>query len=129
VRFFSKHGFAPTTTYELSWEGRRCPPKAILGTAYEFATCQRPGSSDIAPNDRCPATVERYRTLITAHILSGLGGVTLQALDGPALDRFYSRCRTQGRRDGKGLSPMTLRHVNALLSQVLKSAVMANLIA
>jgi integrase len=63
-----------------------------------------------------PLTVERYRTLITAHIVPGLGGVTLQA-------------QTQGRRDGKGLSPMTLRHVNALLSQVLKSAVMANLIA
>jgi hypothetical protein len=26
-RFFSKHGFAPTTTYELAWEGRRYPPK------------------------------------------------------------------------------------------------------
>ena len=40
-RFFSEHGFAPTTTYELAWEGRRYPPKAILGTAYEFATGQR----------------------------------------------------------------------------------------
>ena len=28
-----RHGFAPTTTYELAWEGRRYPPKAILGTA------------------------------------------------------------------------------------------------
>jgi hypothetical protein len=37
-RFFSEHGFAPTTTYELAWEERRYPPKAILGTAYEFAT-------------------------------------------------------------------------------------------
>jgi hypothetical protein len=45
-RFFSEHGFAPTTTYELAWEGRRYPPKAILGTAYEFATGQRLGSSD-----------------------------------------------------------------------------------
>jgi hypothetical protein len=45
-RFFSKHGFAPTTTYELAWEERRYPPKAILGTAYEFATGQRLGSSD-----------------------------------------------------------------------------------
>jgi hypothetical protein len=32
-RFFSEHGFAPTTTYELAWEKRRYPPKAILGTA------------------------------------------------------------------------------------------------
>jgi hypothetical protein len=45
-RFFSTHGFAPTTTYELIWEGSRYPPKAILGTAYEFATGRRLGSSD-----------------------------------------------------------------------------------
>jgi hypothetical protein len=45
-RFFSEHGFAPTTTYELVWEERRYPPKAILGTAYEFATGERLGSSD-----------------------------------------------------------------------------------
>lgn len=45
-RFFSEHGFAPTTTYELAWEGRCYPPKAILGTAYEFATGQRLASGD-----------------------------------------------------------------------------------
>jgi hypothetical protein len=44
--FFSQHGFAPTTTYELAWEERRYPPKAILGTAYEFATGHRIGSTD-----------------------------------------------------------------------------------
>jgi hypothetical protein len=45
-RFFSTHGFAPTTTYDLVWEKRRYPPKAILGTAYEFATGQRLASGD-----------------------------------------------------------------------------------
>ena len=45
-QFFSKHGFAPTTTYELAWEERRYPPKAILGTAYEFATGERLASGD-----------------------------------------------------------------------------------
>src|ERR1700745_3452057 len=44
--FFSAHGFAPTTTYELVWEGRPYPPKALLGTAYEFATGQRLASGD-----------------------------------------------------------------------------------
>ena len=44
--FFSAHGFAPTTTYDLVWEERRYPPKAILGTAYEFATDQRLASGD-----------------------------------------------------------------------------------
>ena len=45
-RFFSEHGFAPTTTYELVWDERRYPPKAILGTAYELATGDRLGSPD-----------------------------------------------------------------------------------
>lgn len=44
--FFAAHGFAPTTTYDLIWEKRRYPPKAILGTAYEFATGQRLASGD-----------------------------------------------------------------------------------
>ena len=44
--FFAAHGFAPTTTYDLVWEERRYPPKAILGTAYEFATGDRLASSD-----------------------------------------------------------------------------------
>lgn len=44
--FFAAHGFAPTTTYDLVWDGRRYPPKAILGTAYEFATGQRLASGD-----------------------------------------------------------------------------------
>jgi hypothetical protein len=45
-RFFSEHGFAPTTTYELIWNERPYPPKAILGTAYEFAAGQRLASGD-----------------------------------------------------------------------------------
>jgi hypothetical protein len=45
-RFFSVHGFAPTTTYDLAWDKRRYPPKAILGTAYEFATGKRLASGD-----------------------------------------------------------------------------------
>src|SRR5215468_63348 len=44
--FFSAHGFGPTTTYDLVWDERRYPPKAILGTAYEFATGERLASHD-----------------------------------------------------------------------------------
>jgi hypothetical protein len=32
--FFAQHGFARTTTYELLWEERRYPPKAILATSW-----------------------------------------------------------------------------------------------
>jgi len=45
-RFFSTHGFAPTTTYDLVWEERRYPPNGILGTAYELATGERLASED-----------------------------------------------------------------------------------
>jgi hypothetical protein len=45
-KFFAAHGFAPTTTYDLVWDERRYPPKAILGTAYELATGQRLASGD-----------------------------------------------------------------------------------
>src|ERR1700727_105929 len=40
-QFFAAHGYALTTTYDLVWEQRTYPPKAILGTAYEFAAGQR----------------------------------------------------------------------------------------
>ena len=45
-QFFAEHGYAPTTTYDLVWEERAYPPKAILGTAYEFAVGQRLASGD-----------------------------------------------------------------------------------
>lgn len=45
-RFFAEHGFGPSRSYELVWEDRRYPHKAILGTAYELATGQR-----LAPGD------------------------------------------------------------------------------
>src|SRR5437660_6765780 len=45
-RFFSEHGFGPSRSYELVWDKRRYPHKAILGTAYEFATGQRLASGD-----------------------------------------------------------------------------------
>jgi hypothetical protein len=44
--FFAAHGFSFATTYELIWDERRYPPKAILGTAYELATGQRLASGD-----------------------------------------------------------------------------------
>ena len=45
-RFFSEHGFGPSRSYELVWDQRRYPHKAILGTAYELATGKRLGSGD-----------------------------------------------------------------------------------
>jgi hypothetical protein len=46
AQFFSQHGFGPTTTYDLIWNQRRYPPKAILGAAYELAIGKRLDSGD-----------------------------------------------------------------------------------
>jgi hypothetical protein len=45
-RFFSQHGYGPSRSYELIWNKRHYPHKAILGTAYELATGHR-----LAPGD------------------------------------------------------------------------------
>jgi hypothetical protein len=45
-QFFSEHGYGPSRSYELIWNKRHYPHKAILGTAYEIATGQR-----LAPGD------------------------------------------------------------------------------
>ena len=45
-QFFAKHGFGPSRTYELVWNDRRYPHKAILGTAYELAKGERLASGD-----------------------------------------------------------------------------------
>ena len=65
--FFAEHGFGPTTTYDLVWDERRYPPKAILGTAYELATGQRLASGDFEGGKSGAVTV-----------LGGLG-FTIQA--------------------------------------------------
>jgi hypothetical protein len=45
-QFFAQHGFGPTTTYDLIWDKRRYPPKAILGAAYELAIGKKLDSGD-----------------------------------------------------------------------------------
>src|ERR1700750_2827573 len=45
-QLYAQPGFGPTTTYDLIWDERLYPPKAILGTAYEFATGRRLASGD-----------------------------------------------------------------------------------
>src|SRR5579863_5426582 len=45
-QFFAAHGYAPTTTYDLIWDERPYPPKAILGTAYELAAGRKLASGD-----------------------------------------------------------------------------------
>ncbi len=40
-KFFAAHGYGASRSYELVWDGKRYPHKAVLGTAYELATGER----------------------------------------------------------------------------------------
>ena len=45
-QFFAQHGFGPSRAYELVWNERHYPHKAILGTAYELAKGERLAAGD-----------------------------------------------------------------------------------
>jgi hypothetical protein len=45
-QFFAEHGFGPSRSYELVWDHRRYPHKAVLGTAYELRTGRRLGAAE-----------------------------------------------------------------------------------
>ncbi|HXW80474.1 MAG TPA: hypothetical protein VEJ84_13300 [Acidimicrobiales bacterium] len=58
-RFFSEHGFGPSRSYELIWDKRGYPHKAILGRAYELATGERLASADFEGGKAGAVTVLR----------------------------------------------------------------------
>lgn len=76
-----------------------------------------------------PLTLARYRTLITVHVLPGIGDVPLKDLTGKTIDAFYAGRRTEGKRYGGGLSSSTMSNLHRLLALILKSAVKARLLA
>lgn len=108
---------------ELS-EGRYVAP-----TVETVGTYARYWLENIAPVDRSPLTLARYRTLITVHVLPGIGDVPLKDLTGKTIDAFYAGRRTEGKRYGGGLSSSTMSNLHRLLALILKSAVKARLLA
>jgi integrase len=61
-------------------------------------------------------------TNLKVHVLPALGALKLQRLTAPRLAAFYSELLTDGRRDGKGLAPKTVRNIHVLLHRALKDA-------
>lgn len=101
----------------------------VAPTIETVETYARHWLEHIAPAGRSPLTVERYGSMINAHIIPALGSVPLQKLDGKAIDRFYAHLRKDGRRFGGGVSSVTLHNIHRMLAQLLASALKAKLIA
>jgi integrase len=104
-------------------EGRYVAP--TIETVESYA---RHWLEHIAPAGRTASSVDRYRSLINAHIIPGIGSIPLQKLDGKSIDKFYAHLRKDGHRFGGGLSSVTLHNVHRMLSQLLTSAVKARLL-
>jgi integrase len=69
-----------------------------------------------------PSTRANYKTNLQVHIIPALGALKLQRLTAPRIAAFYSELLADGRRDGKGLAPKTVRNIHALLHRALKDA-------
>ncbi len=77
-----------------------------------------------------PSTFLTYKVYVERRIVPDLGDVPLQRLSGAALNKFYGRLLTLPREKPKAkeepkppLSPLTVRHVHAVLHRALRDAV------
>jgi integrase len=67
-------------------------------------------------------TTDSYRRALVAHVYPTLGDVEVQSLTALDLDRLYGHLLTAGRRNGRGLSPRTVRYVHTILGKALADA-------
>lgn len=75
-----------------------------------------------------PTTASYYMLAVDRYIVPRIGGVPLQKLTSPMLNGLYAELERSGRRNGKGLSPRSVRHVHAILRRALADAVAWNLL-
>ncbi len=75
-----------------------------------------------------PATWESYDRNIRVHVVPTIGDIPLQRLTAVDLDHLYARLLASGRRDGKPLSPRSVRYVHTILHGALAYAGRKNLV-
>ena len=68
-------------------------------------------------------TYGSYVSHVECHILPSLGSVQLQKLAPAQINALYAKLTLGGKRNGKGLTPLSVRHVHAVLHRALKDAV------
>ncbi len=79
-----------------------------------------------------PTTLSNYRVNVHTHLIPtttkdgrsrpGLGGLRLQQLTAEHLDTLYRWLERQGRKDGQGLAPKSVRHVHTTIRKALQDA-------
>ena len=69
-----------------------------------------------------------YELRIAQYIVPALGGIALQDLDGPRLDRFYADLLDHGGRGRRRLAPKTVRNVHVIVRKSLADATRKRLV-
>jgi len=75
-----------------------------------------------------PSTFATYTTLVKQHLRPRLGSLSLRSLTAAHLNSLYAELLASGRRDGKGLSPASVRYLHAVIRKALADAVRWNLV-
>jgi len=71
-----------------------------------------------------PSSYRSYVQHVECHVCPHIGSVQLQRLSGSQINALYAKLALCGKKDGKsGLSPLSIRHVHAVLHRALKDAV------
>jgi integrase/predicted RNA-binding Zn-ribbon protein involved in translation (DUF1610 family) len=70
-----------------------------------------------------PTTYTSYVSHVECHILPALGSVQLQKLAPAQINALFAKLTLAGKRNGKGLTALSVRHVHAVLHRSLKDAV------
>jgi integrase len=74
-------------------------------------------------------TVEGYMNIIEHHLKPSLGTIKISKLYPSQLQEYYAQKLTNGKKDGEGLSPTSVKHHHRLIHKVLKDAVRWQFIA
>ena len=70
-----------------------------------------------------PTTYHSYVAHVECHILPALGSVQLRKLAPAQINALYAKLTLAGKRNGKGLTALSVRHVHAVLHRSLNDAV------
>ena len=70
-----------------------------------------------------PTTYRSYVAHVECHILPALGSLQLQKLAPAQINALYAKLGRSGKRNGQGLTALSVRHVHAVLHRALKDAV------
>jgi integrase len=70
-----------------------------------------------------PTTYRSYVAHTECHVLPALGSVQLQKLSPAQINALYAKLGRSGKRNGQGLTALSVRHVHAVLHRALKDAV------